>query len=326
MKTICYIVPYFGKLPLNFQLWLLSCSFNPTIDWIIYTDDKRSFDYPSNVKVKYCSFNEMKSRIQSFYDFEVDLSRPWRLALMKPAYGEIFQDDIKEYDFWGYCDIDMMWGDIRAFYTDDILLKYERIGFQGHSTLFPNNEKLNLQYRTIIPGHTNYIDVFSGKRNFSWDESGMNMIYTYFNKKSLEFRDVCFAHLDKYNKGFFVKYRPKEEDSHNNYQIFKWEAGKLMRYSLVNLDIIKEEMMYVHFWCRPMNFKVNDYSGGTPLYIYPDVMTDKQIGISVSSLYKYGTRARLRFMFDMFWKNKHKLTIMKIIKNINNMINSYGKN
>lgn len=326
MKTICYIVPYFGKLPLNFQLWLLSCKFNPTIDWIIYTDDKRSFDYPSNVKVKYCSFDEIKSKIQSFYDFEIDLSQPWRLSLMKPAYGEIFQDDIKEYDFWGYCDVDMMWGDIRAFYTDEILLKYERIGYQGHSTLFPNDKKLNLQYRTIIPNHTNYIDVFSGKRNFSWDESGMNMIYTYFKKKSLEFRDVCFAHLDKYNKGFFIKYRPKDEDLRNNYQIFKWEAGKLMRYSLVNLNIIKEEMMYVHFWCRPMSFRVTDYSGESPLYIYPDVMTDKQIGISISSLYRYGTRTRLRFMFDMFWKNRHKLTIKKIIKNVNNMINRYDKN
>ena len=176
MKSICYIVPYFGILPENFQIWLLGCKYNPTIDWIIYTDDKRCFDYPKNVKVQYCSFEEMKKRIQSFYDFEVDLSRPWRLALMKPAYGEIFSDDLKGYDFWGYCDIDLMWGDIRKFYTEEILNNFERIGFQGHSTLFPNNIKLNLQYRTIIPNQINYIDVFSGKLDFSWDESGINMI------------------------------------------------------------------------------------------------------------------------------------------------------
>ena len=177
MKSICYIVPYFGKLPENFQLWLLGCKFNPTVDWIIYTDDRRKFDYPQNVKVKYCSFEEIKKRIQSFYDFKVDLSRPWRLALMKSAYGEIFKDDLTGYDFWGYCDIDLMWGNIRAFYTDKVLQKYERIGYQGHSTLFPNDAKLNLQYRTIIPDHLNYIDVFSGKCDFSWDESGMNMVY-----------------------------------------------------------------------------------------------------------------------------------------------------
>ncbi len=50
MKTICYIVPYFGKLPKNFPLWLVGCEANPTIDWIIYTDDKTSYSYPKNVK------------------------------------------------------------------------------------------------------------------------------------------------------------------------------------------------------------------------------------------------------------------------------------
>ena len=192
------------SLSIRSKLFRISslCKYNPSIDWIIYTDDKRCFDYPKNVKVQYCSFEEMKKRIQSFYDFEVDLSRPWRLALMKPAYGEIFSDDLKGYDFWGYCDIDLMWGDIRKFYTEEILNNFERIGFQGHSTLFPNNIKLNLQYRTIIPNQINYIDVFSGKLDFSWDESGINMIYTYLNKKSLEFREVCFAHLEKYKKGF----------------------------------------------------------------------------------------------------------------------------
>lgn len=312
MKSICYIVPYFGRLPENFQIWLLGCKYNPTIDWIIYTDDNRCFDYPKNVKVQYCSFEEMKKRIQSFYDFEVDLSRPWRLALMKPAYGEIFSDDLKGYDFWGYCDIDLMWGDIRKFYTEEILNNYERIGFQGHSTLFPNNIKLNLQYRTIIPNQINYIDVFSGKLDFSWDESGINMIYTYLNKKSLEFREVCFAHLDKYKKGFYIKHRPKNEDNYNCYQIFKWEKGKLIRYSLVGSTIRKEEMMYIHFWCRPMDYKVTDTSGNMPIYIYPDVMTDKKLDISQKTLHKYGTRSQLLFVFDMICKNRKKLSFKKI--------------
>lgn len=326
MKSICYIVPYFGKLPENFQLWLLGCKFNPTVDWIIYTDDRRKFDYPQNVKVKYCSFEEIKKRIQSFYDFKVDLSRPWRLALMKSAYGEIFKDDLTGYDFWGYCDIDLMWGNIRAFYTDKVLQKYERIGYQGHSTLFPNDAKLNLQYRTIIPDHLNYIDVFSGKCDFSWDESGMNMVYWYFNKKPLEFRKVCFAHLDKYNKGFFLKHRPKEEYHLNNRQILKWENGKLTRHSLVGDQIIEEELMYVHFWCRPMKYKVKDLSGKTPLYIYPDVMTDKQIGISAASIRKYGTRSKISFLIDMAWKNRHKFTLKKIIFNLKKMKEQHVKN
>ena len=59
MKSICYIVPYFGKLPNNFQLWLNSCSTNNTIDWIIFTNDKTYYNYPENVKVNYCEFEEV---------------------------------------------------------------------------------------------------------------------------------------------------------------------------------------------------------------------------------------------------------------------------
>ena len=65
MKTIGYLVPYFGTLPKNMQLWLKSCAANPTIDWILLTDDKTEYDYPENVKVKYCSFESLKERIQN---------------------------------------------------------------------------------------------------------------------------------------------------------------------------------------------------------------------------------------------------------------------
>lgn len=44
MKTICYIIPYFGKLPKNFALYLLGCAQNPTIDWKILTDDRTPYE------------------------------------------------------------------------------------------------------------------------------------------------------------------------------------------------------------------------------------------------------------------------------------------
>ena len=51
MKSICYVVPYFGKFPVSFPLWLVSCGANPTVDWLIFTDDTTPYDYPQNVKV-----------------------------------------------------------------------------------------------------------------------------------------------------------------------------------------------------------------------------------------------------------------------------------
>ena len=323
MKSICYIVPYFGKLPDNFDLWLLGCKMNPTIDWVVYTDDHTPYDYPHNVKVKYCTYQEIKDRIQSLYDFKVDLGRPWRLALMKSAYGEIFSDDLKGYDFWGYCDVDLMWGDIRKFYTDDVLSKYTRIGFQGHSTLFPNTPECCKLYRTIIPDHINYIDVFSGKRDFSWDESGMNMVCHYLDIP--EYREVNFAHLDKYEKGFFLKHRPKEDEPNNKYQVFTWEKGRLVRHYLKNGEIKHEEMIYIHFWCRPIKYRVKHVSENATYYIYPDVFSDKSMSINPRSVRKYGSRSYIGFVLEMLWRNRKKISFKRIMENLESRKRSMAK-
>ena len=109
MYSIAYVVPYFGKFPKGFQFWLLSCKCNPSIDWLIFTDDKTPYDYPENVKVTYWTFNQMKKKAQAIYDFQIFLERPYKLCDFKPAYGEIFADELKNYDFWGHCDIDLVW-------------------------------------------------------------------------------------------------------------------------------------------------------------------------------------------------------------------------
>ena len=35
MFRIGYLLPYFGNLPKGFDLWLLTCQANPSIDWLI---------------------------------------------------------------------------------------------------------------------------------------------------------------------------------------------------------------------------------------------------------------------------------------------------
>lgn len=41
MTKIALILPYFRGLPDFFQLWLKSCGANPSIDWFVFTDDRR---------------------------------------------------------------------------------------------------------------------------------------------------------------------------------------------------------------------------------------------------------------------------------------------
>lgn len=99
MKKGVFIVPYFGKFNNYFQLFLNSCKFNKNYDWLFFTDDKTVYDYPDNVTVKYTSFEEIRSFIQSKFDFKISLNYPYKFCDLKPMYGYIFSEYIKEYDF-----------------------------------------------------------------------------------------------------------------------------------------------------------------------------------------------------------------------------------
>ena len=59
----------------------------------------------------------MKERIQRIFDFPISLERPYKLCDYKPSYGEVFKDELAGYDFWGNCDIDLVWGNIKKNFT-----------------------------------------------------------------------------------------------------------------------------------------------------------------------------------------------------------------
>ena len=52
MQTkVAFIVPYFGRFPSNFQLWLNSCAWNTDFYWLVFTDDRTCYNYPKNVSI-----------------------------------------------------------------------------------------------------------------------------------------------------------------------------------------------------------------------------------------------------------------------------------
>lgn len=318
MKSICYIVPYFGKIPKEFQIWLDTCKFNETINWIIITNDMSEFDYPNNVQRIQMSFEEVKQRIQQYFDFTIQLENYWEISFFKPAYGEIFQEYIQKYDFWGHCDIDLMWGNIRKFITDDILEKYEKIGFQGHSTLYKNTKEINRRYKTIVPGQISYKDVYSGKVKYSFDENGMEKIYNFLNIDY--YKETNFAHLSKYDYSFYLKYLPDRDSYKNERQIFIWKNGKLERLYLDNGKIGNEEFMYIHFFCRPIKYKVEKLEKNKKYIIYPDVIKEYDKEIDYNFIKKFGKCSKMQYYIRSLYYNRKKITIKKIRQNIKRMI------
>lgn len=323
MKRIAYIIPYFGKLPKGCQLWLKTCGMNPTVDWLLFTDDYSNYDYPFNVKVSYCTFEDIKKKIQNCYSFKIALNCSYKLCDFKAAYGEIFEEELEGYDYWGMCDMDLIWGDIRAFLTDEVLEQYERIGNQGHSTLFKNDKDVNRRYRTCIDGILNYKTVYTSEKSFCFDEVGLDKIYEALNIPY--YHDVNFAHFRKYDTGFFLDLKPPSEDWKNYRQIFMWDNGKVIRYYLNNEVIEQEEYMYCHFWCRPINYKAKVNQESTQFLIYSDVVCNFNGIVEKDIITKFGKSQRIIFILKMLWCNRKKITAEKVIFNVRGMVKHFEK-
>ena len=152
MKKICLVVPFFGEFPDYYRLWLESVKYNPNIDFLMITDNKYNYEKLKNVHVKKMTFEKLKKRIQELYEFKIRLKSPYKLCDFRPAFGEIFEEELQEFDFWGYCDIDLIFGDISKYVTEEILEKYDKINFHGHFSLYRNNEKLRTLYKKKLKG------------------------------------------------------------------------------------------------------------------------------------------------------------------------------
>lgn len=272
MNKCVFIIPYFGKFNNYFQLFLNSCGINKHFDWIIYTDDKTKFHYPNNVHVKYCSFETLKNKIETIFPFKITLDSPYKLCEYKLAYGDIFKDDIKEFAFWGFCDIDLIFGNIEKFITDDILDNYEKILFRGHFTLLKNNVKMNKMYKIYEkPMFIDYKYAFSTQYICHFDEFEP-WINVLDNHGIRQFNKLIFADVNC-NKYTFELVSNSENIENTDYQIFTWKNGELNRVYIKNGIIHTDEWAYIHLQKRKMKIDLDiNYNN---YVIMPNIITSK---------------------------------------------------
>lgn len=170
MYSIGIIVPYFGKFPEYFPAWLSSAGHNKNIDFLIFTDNEETYDYPKNVQVTVMKFEDLEKKFQEKYDFKIALNNPYKLCDFKPAYGDIFSDELKNYDYFGYCDLDVIFGNIRKFITDEILQEYDKIFSRGHLCIIKNQPELIQLYKEKLNGINLYSSIFQDPENRTFDE------------------------------------------------------------------------------------------------------------------------------------------------------------
>lgn len=258
MKKCAIILPYFGKFNNYFPLFLRSCAYNPAFDWLIFTDDKSEYEYPENVHVHYITFEDMQKLIQSKFKFEVSLEHPYKLCDYKATYGLVFKEYIEKYDFWGFCDCDLIFGDLSQFITDEILNEYDRVFSLGHFSLFKNDNQINSICLDDYNGEKYAPKVLGSNNVFGFDEMVMNSL---LEQRGMKIYSVDLsANLSVY----YHKFRLVKRDySIKRYiiedyipAIYLWDRGKVIRFFISDDDgtLTKNEFVYIHLQQRNMKW------------------------------------------------------------------------
>lgn len=256
MQKIVIIFPYFGILPPQYKMWRASALRNPSVDFMFFTDT--DVEPAQNIIVHKMQFCDFQRLAQNAFDFPIVLDRPYKLCEYKQAYGYILQYYIKDYDFWGFGDLDLVYGDIRFYLTDSVLEHKFLLGW-GHLTLLHNDEDANTYFMKQVLGYQNYKNAFATRQITFFDEYG-------YNGCSDKWRDCrpddCWLAWPFDNAS-----KPKQSYHFNSLTrgweqvIFEHVGKKLYILRFNNGQLEKKESLYAHFQHRGfMKDKVTDYN------------------------------------------------------------------
>jgi hypothetical protein len=236
-----FVVPYFGPRPPYFPLVLRSMAANPDVSWLLLTDEPVP-EAPPNVAVEAYTFAELSRRIRGSFDFPVSLEQPYKLCDFRPAFGEIFAPELAGYDFWGHCDLDLIFGRIRAHLPPEAF-ENDKILFSGHFSLYRNTPETSQWYRHEV-GRVSYRDALSSPEAMHFDEwAGIYYI--------VEDLGAAAWHEDVVFDVSFHRYRTRAESSaaHGPHR-YAWEDGEVCEYRLDHGRVVRRTALLVHLQKR----------------------------------------------------------------------------
>lgn len=240
MKVLL-ILPYLGKLPEYFPAFTHSLNGfrnENLIDVLIITDDDSISDYilPSFVRVQKTTYKTLDERFYSSCGARIYSS--YKLCDYKPLYGSVFKEECRGYEYWGYCDVDTMLGDLVGWLNSINFTSYDRIGRYGHFTLYRNTPQITELWKNKVDGSITVDRVLRTTFPCYFDESGMNQICEASGIKFFSYNHV--ANVEALEN---LHFKTKEKLC----QLFVWENGQTFIYSRKDGKIIKEEYAYIHY-------------------------------------------------------------------------------
>lgn len=295
-KTIL-IIPYYGRMPDYFDLWAQSARANSDFDFLIVSDLSFDVQEYENIRLLEMGFQELKTRIQQLMDFKIVLDTPYDLCEYKPVYGHVLEEYIEDYDFWGFCDVDVILGNLKHFITDEMLDHYDKLWFSGHFTLMRNNQKMRLLYREMYPNVLDYRFAYSTKHICHFDENGTIAYADEYDSNVRFYFRWSYFDTDVYSYELLIR---------NEESCVVWDNGTLTAYW--NEGENTEEFMYIHLQKRKM---LRAFSGKRDTFaIMRNEFLDLNLG-SVQDLLGRPVDQQLKIEFETTARDRQKKYLKK---------------
>ena len=242
---IAILIPYFGEWPQWMDFFIESCRANRTIDWILIGDSAPPANKAPNVRYVTTKFDQYRELLSERLKTKVRADDPYKLCDIRPALPFVHADLLRGYDFAGFGDLDVIYGDIRAFYGPELLDRYDLLSthpdrVSGHLCLMRNVPEMVSAYERA-PG---WKQAVGGAQHCGFDERGL---FNYFRGRGLLGRLRTQLH------GFFGEaYSTPGPTEHMRWF---WKGG-----TLTNEFYPHHPFMYLHF----MSWHSNRWYGDQP--------------------------------------------------------------
>lgn len=153
MNTIALVATRFDEPPPWLEFWLLGVKLlNPIVDVLLFSDCIESRADIPNLKVVPMSFAEFVRQASERIGVNVPAKRYNKVYDLRPTFGESLEPWLREYQLWGYTDMDCILGDLNLMSTGDgcqydaylVSEKYP----MGFLSFFRNCDHINTAWRT----------------------------------------------------------------------------------------------------------------------------------------------------------------------------------
>jgi len=252
LKSILIIINYFGEWPPWFPVFLESCKKNSTINWLFHTDCPVEQYKIDNVKFKQVTFDDYVSMVSKKLNVNFRPENSYKLCDIKPMYGILHNDEISGFDFYGYGDVDVVYGNIRHFYTDEVLennVISTHVGIvSGHMALFKNVGWIRNAYKKC----KNWRAKIEDPQSRRFDEDVFSSIFRYpeIDPRYFFWYDLLHPFSRKYRRNLYFKEEfttpltplPWRDRQSSHPQEWYWKDG-----SLTNELDGDREFIYLHF-------------------------------------------------------------------------------